>query len=269
MNILSLGAGVQSTTLLLMAGHGEFETKPDYAIFADTGWEPQATYEHLEWLERESTKLGIPVIRTAKGNIHDDLISGSRNQSRTANMPFYVEHDGEKAIIPRGCTGEYKIEAVNKKVRELLGYQKRQRIPPKSVTKWMGISSDEIYRAKTTGVNAWEVLRYPLIEKGMSRLDCMNWLARNGYNVPPKSACIGCPFHSDRTWLEMKRNDPEAFKEAVEFERVIHQHGLRGMKGKLYLHKSCRPLDQVNLNEDQMDMFDDGFLNECDGMCGV
>lgn len=38
MRILSLGAGVQSSTLALMAEHGEIE-KPDYAIFADTGWE--------------------------------------------------------------------------------------------------------------------------------------------------------------------------------------------------------------------------------------
>lgn len=37
--ILSLGAGVQSTTLLLMALHGELEPIPDCAIFADTGAE--------------------------------------------------------------------------------------------------------------------------------------------------------------------------------------------------------------------------------------
>jgi len=34
---LSLGAGVQSTTLALMAAHGEVGPMPDCAIFADTG----------------------------------------------------------------------------------------------------------------------------------------------------------------------------------------------------------------------------------------
>lgn len=43
LRVLSLGAGVQSTTLALMAAHGEFEQMPDCAIFADTGWEPRAT----------------------------------------------------------------------------------------------------------------------------------------------------------------------------------------------------------------------------------
>lgn len=35
---LSLGAGVQSTTMALMAAHGEIGPMPDCAIFADTGW---------------------------------------------------------------------------------------------------------------------------------------------------------------------------------------------------------------------------------------
>jgi 3'-phosphoadenosine 5'-phosphosulfate sulfotransferase (PAPS reductase)/FAD synthetase len=39
--VISLGAGVQSTTVLLLAHRGELPGGPvDYAIFADTGWEP-------------------------------------------------------------------------------------------------------------------------------------------------------------------------------------------------------------------------------------
>ena len=37
LRVLSLGAGVQSTTLALMAAHGEIGPMPDCAIFADTG----------------------------------------------------------------------------------------------------------------------------------------------------------------------------------------------------------------------------------------
>ena len=37
--ILNLGAGVQSSTVLLMSIHGELP-HIDHAIFADTGWEP-------------------------------------------------------------------------------------------------------------------------------------------------------------------------------------------------------------------------------------
>ena len=40
LRILSLGAGVQSSCLALMAQEGLTKHKPDYMIFADTGWEP-------------------------------------------------------------------------------------------------------------------------------------------------------------------------------------------------------------------------------------
>lgn len=50
LRVLSLGAGVQSTTMALMAAHGEIGPMPDCAIFADTGWEPKSVYDHLEWL---------------------------------------------------------------------------------------------------------------------------------------------------------------------------------------------------------------------------
>ena len=49
---LSLGAGVQSSCLALMAEKGETE-KPNFAVFADTGDESEATYQWLDWLESQ------------------------------------------------------------------------------------------------------------------------------------------------------------------------------------------------------------------------
>ena len=55
MRILSLGAGVQSSCLALMAQEGLTKHKPDYMIFADTGWEPSFVYEHVEYLKKAIT----------------------------------------------------------------------------------------------------------------------------------------------------------------------------------------------------------------------
>jgi 3'-phosphoadenosine 5'-phosphosulfate sulfotransferase (PAPS reductase)/FAD synthetase len=52
LRVLSLGAGVQSTTLLLLAAQRHLPPL-DAAIFADTGWEPHAVYEHLDRIDRE------------------------------------------------------------------------------------------------------------------------------------------------------------------------------------------------------------------------
>ena len=63
LRLLSLGAGVQSTTLLLLAAEGRLPT-PDAAIFADTGWEPAAVY----------TNPAFRIIRVAwSGDLGSDL----------------------------------------------------------------------------------------------------------------------------------------------------------------------------------------------------
>ncbi|HXF81293.1 MAG TPA: hypothetical protein VNN19_00860 [bacterium] len=90
--ILSLGAGVQSTTLALMAARGEIE-RPEAAIFADTGWEPRAVYEHLAWLIAElDGSLPVHVVRKqhrdgAPANIRDDVLAVVRGARARAATP--------------------------------------------------------------------------------------------------------------------------------------------------------------------------------------
>lgn len=67
---LSLGAGVQSSTLALMIAHGELEPV-EAAIFADTGWEPRKVYEWLDWLEKQ---LPFPVHRVQRGDLRRDTL---------------------------------------------------------------------------------------------------------------------------------------------------------------------------------------------------
>ena len=76
---LSLGAGVQSSTLALMIAHGELEPV-EAAIFADTGWEPRKVYEWLDWLEQQ---LPFPVYRVQHGNLRSDTLArGGGSASR-------------------------------------------------------------------------------------------------------------------------------------------------------------------------------------------
>ncbi len=69
--VISLGAGVQSSTMALMAANGELP-KPDCAIFADTGYEPKAVYRYLEFLKKV---LPYPIYNVSKGNIRDDMLA--------------------------------------------------------------------------------------------------------------------------------------------------------------------------------------------------
>lgn len=259
---LSLGAGVQSSTLALMIAHGELEPV-EAAIFADTGWEPRHVYEWLDWLEKQ---LPFPVHRVYHGNLREDTLRRSTVQERIAAIPWHMKMpNGDRAMGRRQCTMEYKIQPLTKKARELVGLVPRQRAKGVLCEMFIGISTDEALRMKPSQ-DAWKVHRWPLIEKSMSRSDCLAWMERKGYPLPPKSSCIGCPFHSDHEWRLIKA-DPVSWADAIEVDKAIRQQP--GMRSQQFMHRSCVPLEQVDLStaEDhgQIDMFN----NECEGMCGV
>lgn len=141
----------------------------------------------------------------------------------------------------------------------------------KSWEEWMDISLDEVVRMRESRIR-WLRNRYPLVDLGMTRRDCLWWMERSGYPRPPKSACIGCPYHSDAQWREMRDEQPAEWADAVAFDRSLRVRGVRGIVGDLYLHRSLVPLDEVDLATDeergQGNLFD-GFADECEGMCGV
>lgn len=264
---ISLGAGVQSTTLSLMAARGEFgDDAPKVAIFADTGWEPIHVYRHLDWLENELDKYGVKVIRASRGNLREDFLRSLDGEGRAASIPLFAKKSNGKAgMLWRQCTREYKIEVVRRAIREYLGYGPRQRVK-EHIELWMGISTDEILRAKPSQVK-YITNVFPLIDRGMSRLDCFRWMQAQGYPLPPKSSCIGCPYHNDDYWRELKTKYPDDFADAVEFDRQLRAKPRE--QGELYLHRSCIPLEEIDFDKYDAQGSLDFFGNECEGMCGL
>ena len=260
---LSLGAGVQSSTLALMIAHGELEPV-DAAIFADTQWEPRHVYDWLDWLEKQ---LPFPVHRVQRGNLREDLIQRRNSTGQPfAAVPWHmVMPNGDRAMGRRQCTKEYKIEPLVKKERELLGLVPRQRAKGMLCETWIGISTDEAMRMKPSQWG-WKKHRWPLIEKSMSRWDCLQWMERKGYPLPPKSSCIGCPYHSDNEW-RLIRDDPEAWADALEMDEVIRTQNK--IAGTQYMHRSCVPLKDADLSTAADHGQTDLFNNDCEGMCGV
>jgi hypothetical protein len=271
LNILSLGAGVQSSTMALMAAKGEITPMPDAAIFADTGAEPQAVYDYLNWLE---PLLPFPVYRVGSN------ITLTAAQLRTTTkgdgteyvrnlLPAFTRNpDGSQGMLLRKCTGEYKITPIKQKVRELWKGSGAE-----CVVQWIGISRDEAVRMKPSGVG-YISHRWPLIELGMLRSNCLEWMERNGHPAPPKSACVYCPYHSDAHWRSMRDEAPDEFQVAVEFERAWNrlleaEFGESKMRGEVRLHRSMVPLDQADLSTSEERGQPSLFNNECEGMCGV
>lgn len=252
---LSLGAGVQSTTLLAMSVALEVDRLRG-VIFADTGWEPKAVYETVDWCEAMAKAAGIDFYRVSAGNIRDDAVAGTRS----ASLPVTTkDEDGGVARLRRQCTHEYKIAPIQKKLRELGATAKNP------VDLWLGISLDEVQRMKPSRVK-YVRHKFPLVDRRMTRHDCLMWLQRQRFPLPARSACIGCPFHDDATWRKMRDESPEEWADACEFDESIRR--LPRIDSDCYLHRTAVPLSDVDLCTPQDHGQLDLWPNECEGYCG-
>ena len=286
LNVLNLGAGVQSSTVLLMSLEGELPPI-DHAIFADTGWEPKAVYRQMAWLEAKAVAAGVKVWRVTMGHIKDDSLRYQVNhhdnatrqlqkgitedgRTRWGAMPFFVlGPEGERGQVRRQCTYEYKIRPIAKCLRrDILGLAPRQRAPKEPrINQWFGISFDEMQRMRSAEepfVLNW----YPLISRQMTRQSCMEWLRKRGYPEAPRSACIGCPYRHNSEWRRLRDESPEEWQDAIDFDAAIRNCG--GMRGEVFLHADRIPLPLVNLEKkyDPRQQMLGGFDDECAGMCG-
>lgn len=275
LRVISLGAGVQSTALYLMACEGVLEPLPDHAIFADTQQEPPWVYENLDLLER---KYGdqLPIIRATAGDLGEAVRAGTNTTGgRFAAVPFWIKReDGTEAPGRRQCTREYKIDVVRRAIRALLGLKPGQRALGKYlVEEWVGISLDEAHRAKPSR-DAWVRSRWPLLmDRPTSRAECLTWLRRHGHPEPQKSACVFCPFRTALQYARWRDLEPLLFEEACKWDDSIRATGkMRGRVGEQFVTRLLIPLRDLpptaeleKRDDAQLDLFG----NECEGMCGL
>lgn len=270
LEILSLGGGVQSSTLLEMALLGQTDAALDAVIFADTGDEPAKVMAQIAYLENKCAAVGLPFYRVSGGNIRDFAM---QRQGRFASLPLHVRNtDGRSSMIKRQCTSDFKIAPIERKIRELLGVSKGQRVPKtSSVRQWIGISLDEIWRMRD-GRHAWATNYYPLIEKRLTRHDCLLWLTANNLPIPAKSSCKICPFHNDAYWRTMKADEPADFTDVTKFDVALRSGEIfinkAALRGNVYMHKSLIPLSEVDFSNATDRGQQEMFIEECSGVCG-
>lgn len=265
---LSLGAGVQSSALLVLSCTDDRIPKPDVAIFADTGDEPIWVYDYIKVLAEWASAYDIEIVTASspKGRLSDWVLNRQNDGKHFVTVPVHtVDDTGTHGILRRQCTREFKIAPITQKVRELLGYEPRQRVK-ETVRAMLGISFDEVSRMKESWFH-WVTNCFPLVDFGIKRQDCIKIVTDAGLPEPQKSACVYCPYHSDAYWQWMKLTHPTEFNKAVEFDESIRNMTMKGTAQPGYVHRSCVPLKEAVFSATdplQLDM-----LGECEGMCGV
>ena len=251
--VLSLGGGVQSTAMAIMAtSKHKMIKKPDCAIFADTGWEPESTHKTIEWLRGI---LDYPIhIARAEVRLRDVVRNNGKGNSNFLPIPSY----SEKGMGRRQCTREYKITPIAGTVKRLCGIKGSWYERYGYVKMYLGISTDEAARMKDSHI-PWISNSWPLIELNLSRKECLKFLRDFGYignddtnsTSITKSTCIGCPFKGNAQWLKMKHIDPENFNAAVQDERAMNKTRAAVGQEPEYFHNSKTPLDTAVLNAEK------------------
>lgn len=248
--VWSCGGGVQSSAIAALIVEGLLPT-PDVAVIADTGREASETWRYCEnVLQPALAAVGVDLVRLphsfeGTGWNTVDLFGGA--DGRTALMPMYTAAGAGQ--VSKYCSNEWKSRPVDRYLRHLKLTGGRL---------WIGFSIDEIHRMRSNDPKAKWNHHYPLVDKRMTRGDCIALVERHGWPTPPRSSCWMCPYRSDEEWRHLKETDPDDFRQAIELEQVI-----RGIDPNLYLHRSGEPLWTVDLKDDTGDLFDSCGSGHC------
>jgi hypothetical protein len=235
----SFGGGVQSMTALVMAASGEL----DYRTFlmANVGDDsehpgtlrylhryaiPYAEAHGLELVVLDRIMKRTRTVRT----LYQDL---TREGSRSLKIPVRMSNG---APGTRSCTASFKIAVIGDELK------RRGATADNQATVGIGISLDEIVRANKRRCEPHEQIEYPLLERGIRRIDCARIIRRAGLPVPPKSSCWFCPFHRPEAWHDMRRNEPELFEKACQLEELLNRRRDELGKDHVWLTRFNQPL---------------------------
>lgn len=230
----SYGGGVQSAAIAVLVKTGALPY-PEHIVIADTGREAGETWRYMTEVIEPYLGLRISVAN------HDlataDLYSG--------NGDLLIPAFTENGKLPTFCSNEWKKRVVRRWLRNH---------EVERCEMWLGISTDEVARAKPSDVD-WISNRFPLLfDAPMTRGEARQSVISAGLPEPPRSSCWCCPHRQDDEWRTLP---PHEFQKAIQLEEEI-----RKKDSGVYLHRSRLPLAQVDLSNSQADLF-----GECDGYC--
>lgn len=203
--ILSYGGGTNSTAIIV-GMWDRAEPPPDYITFADTGNEKPHTYEHIEFMQNWLPTHGWPKITILMACQPKQIESGTLYGEcmRLGTMPSRLYGMGS-------CSEKWKVDP-QRKFTQLV---RRRR----NVLRLIGFDADEEHRVQRAKCEDYESLRFPLVEWGWGREECIEAIKGADIPLPGKSACWMCPSSTKKEVLELAQRYPELAQQAIAMER--------------------------------------------------
>lgn len=199
-HIVSLSGGKDSTAMLLMMI--ERGIRVDEVVFADTGMDFPAMYDHLEKVEG---MIGMEVTRLRCESTFEHLMFDHvLAKGRRAGERGY----GWARPNARWCTSKMKTELIGRHVRNL----------GPSCVQFVGIAADEAHRASDPRK------RYPLVEWGITEAQALSYCYDHGldwgglYEMFNRVSCWCCPLQSLDDLRKLRRNFPDLWERLLEMD---------------------------------------------------
>lgn len=217
---LSFGGGVNSTALLLLLRDEGEKFEP---IFVNHGTDWPETYQYIEYLKFHLLDFNLTEIKP--------------NYQGYSNLYDYCK---AKKFLPsiylRWCTYRFKLQPLWDYVE-------------KPCIMYIGISAEEKHRIlvkQPKGITG----KWPLVEKGITRNECIKIIRDSGLEVPVKSGCYICPFQSKKQLRKLYAKHPNLFEKVVELEKIRgNRHTLKEKPITYYVAYNTKKLDDLMLRE--------------------
>lgn len=185
----------------------------DLILFSDTGGEKPGTYEHVAAVSAWHVSLGrVPIVTVRVDGIDKTLEASCLRKGTLPSIAF-----GYKT-----CSQRWKADPQREYCNQWAPARECW-ARGEMVEKLIGYDAGESHRAgqkqSDRDVGKYRC-RYPLIEWGWGREDCIEAIERAGLAVPPKSACFFCPSSKKAEILALRRDHPDLFDRAIAMEKA-------------------------------------------------
>lgn len=206
MHVLGISGGKDSAALAVYMRQAYPELQIQY-FYTDTGKELPEVYEFLGKLEGF---LGQPILRLNPDRDFDYWLKQYNNFLPSAQT--------------RWCTRQLKLKPFEDWLKPILD-------AGTVVHSYVAIRADEPYRE---GYNAKQKnlkIQFPFRDAGIDKPGVMELLDNSGIGLPKyyewrsRSGCTFCFYQQKIEWVRLKERHPEAFQEAMDYEKTAVENG--------------------------------------------
>lgn len=245
-HVVAFGGGVDSTAMVI--GLVQRNEPIDLVVFADTGGERPETYAHIELFSSWLKERGYPGIVT---------VWKVKDGERYTLEQDCLDHNSLPSIAYgfKRCSDHFKIRPQNTYLREWEP-AKQAWAAGKKVVKYIGYDAGEERRKENADrkVDTKYDYKYPLIDWGWEREECLDVIDAAGVPRPPKSACFFCPSSRPKEIIDLSEKHPELLERALKMEEQADLRTIKGLgrnyawKEVVWMHKAQMTLPFVGFD---------------------